>query len=416
MTFIGRRRTRLMVSAHHRNWCFQAGERYWPLSRPKVVIMSIPARFPFAYTADIRTARTVFDSRVLVDTVDVDVPTMSDAECPVVMTWRTSWDGRRPGNAFNTEHEKTEMALRHRGGRFYRRIEANNGEIAHLTADHLPRRERHGYGIDGSVALGNLYDRYLPGGEGRVEAVKKWLTGNFKRQPTEDDIISRTKSDYLSRRAEATELASRLAVIEGVLHVEVCEPKFVVVQKYFNQRDDMPRGVTCCPLVSIFLGEARYGARVGHFGTRQLDARQESRATAMHNLEELIAAYEAQETPVLLHFDDLVISEDLDFRFDGELNGRWRIVAEVVSRFADQIQMMSEATATAWMRLRRVAAMRERDVTREDVDDLYEDVVTLVSLIDGKEMDRQRLLDATEWWNDAPIKLAMGNILGSGPR
>jgi hypothetical protein len=378
--------------------------------------MSIPARFPFAYTADIRTTSSVFDARVLVDTVDVDVPTMSEEECPVVMSWRTSLDARRPGKAFDPKHKTYSFAVRHRNGRFYRQIEPNNNEIASLSADHLPRRERYGYGAEGSVALGNLYDRYLPGGEGRVEAVRKWLAGNFKRQPTEDDILSRTKSDYLKRKAEATELASRLAVIGGVLHVEVCEPKFVVGTMYFNRREDMPRGTTSCPLVAIHLDEARLGARLGHFGTRRIDAKGESRAVSMRQLDELIAEYDAQGTPVLLKFDDLVISEDLDLQFDGELNGRWRVVEEVVSRFADQVQAMPEAMAVAWMRLRRVATMRESEVTREAVDDLYQDILNLVSSIDVKDMDRQRLLDSSEWWNEAPIAFQMGGTPTPSPR
>ncbi|MCS4089217.1 hypothetical protein [Rhizobium sp. BK176] len=378
--------------------------------------MSIPARFPFAYTADVRTARGFFDNRVLVDTVDIDVPTMADAECPVVMTWRTSWDGRRPGNAFVAEHDKKTFVIRHRGGRFYSPVEPNDKGLGHLSEDHLPRRERHGYGAEGSVALGNLYDRYLPGGESRVEAVKKWLTGDFKRQPTESDILSRAKSDYLTRKAEAKKVASRLMVIGGVLHVEVCEPKFVVGTTYFNNRNDMPRGATCCPLVAILLEEAKFGARLPHFGMRRLDAKEETRTASMRQLDELIAYYDTRGTPILLHFDDLEISDDVEFEFDGELNRRWRVVCEVVSMLADQVQMMPEAAAMAWMRLRRVAAMREADVTREAVDDLYEDVVGLVSSIDVKDMDRQRLLDATEWWNDAPIKLEMGHLAGPAPR
>jgi hypothetical protein len=320
------------------------------------------------------------------------------------MAWKTSWDCRRPGNALSAE---ANFEIRHRDGRFYSRVEPNDNRLAYLSADHIPRRGRHEYGVEGSEALGNLYDRHLPGGEDRVEAVKQWLTGKFKRQPTEDDVLSRTKSDYLAKKAEATRLASGLMMIGEVLHVEISEPKLLVNTTYFNRRDDMPVGATFCPLVTIFLGEARFGARIPQFGTRQLDAKEDSRTVSMLELEELISEYDASATPVLLNFGDLVISEDVDFHFDGELNRRWRVVSEVVTIFADNVQTMPEDKAMAWMRLRRVAAMRENEVTLDAVDDTYEDLVDLVSSIDIKDRDRARLLAATEWWNEAPITLEM---------
>ncbi|MBY3151435.1 hypothetical protein HFO56_03405 [Rhizobium laguerreae] len=377
--------------------------------------MSIHARFPFAYKADVVTARGFFDGRLLVDTVNIDVPVMSATDCPVVMTWKTTWNARRPGNSFQAG-EGEAMAIRHRDGRYYLPVKPQAEGLDRLTADHLPGRGRHDYGVDGSEALGALYDRHLPGGDDRARALREWLTGKFKRQPVEDDIQTRSKSDYLVRRAEASELASRLAVIDGVLHVEVCEPKFVVNETYFNSRDDVPPGVTSCPLVAIFVGEARFGARLSHFNVRQLDARAESRVVSMREFDALIKEYDRQGTPVLLYFDDLQVSDDLDFQFDGELNRRWRVVAEVVSLFADQVQTMPEAHAVTWMRLRRIAAMRENEVTREAVDDIYEDVVALVSLIDIKDRDRARLLAAKEWWNDAPITFEMGGRAAPSPR
>ncbi|MBY3433636.1 hypothetical protein HFN89_05685 [Rhizobium laguerreae] len=303
------------------------------------------------------------------------------------------------------------MAIRHRDGRYYLPVKPQADGLDRLTADHLPGRGRHDYGVQGSEALGSLYDRHLPGGDDRARTLREWLTGKFKRQPVEDDIQTRSKSDYLVRKAEASELASRLAVIDGVLHVEVCEPKFVVNETYFNRRDDVPPGVTSCPLVAIFVGEARFGARLTHFNARQLDAKAESRVVSMRELDDLLDEYDRQDTPVLLNFDDLEVSDDLDFKFGGEANRRWRVIGEVVSIFAHQVPTMTEAHAASWMRLRRVVSMPERDVSHEALDGIYEDVVALVSAIDAKDRDRPRLLGATDWWNDAPITLAMG---GSG--
>jgi hypothetical protein len=377
--------------------------------------MSIPARLPFAYSADFFTARGIADRRVLIDTVDVDVPTLSATECPVVMTWRTSWSPRRP-NAKFTEEGGDMFSLRHREGRYFLPVKSQTAGLAHLTADHLPGRGRHDYGVDGSEALGNLYDRHLPGGDDRGRALKGWLTGKFKRQPIEADIVSRSKSDYSDKKTEATAMAARLAVIDGVLHVEVQEPKIVADTYYHNTRPDLPPGSSSCPLLAIFVGEARFGARLPQFGLRQLGAKEESRVVSMRELDDLINEYDRQGTPVLLNFDDLEVSDDLDFKFDGEANRRWRVVSEVVSMLAHQMISMPEEHAMSWLRLRRVATTPENEVTHEALDNVYYDLVSLCSAIDIKDHDRARLLRATEWWNDAPITLEMGGLGTPIPR
>ena len=119
--------------------------------------------------------------------------------------------------------------------------------------------------------------------------------------------------------------------------------------------------------------------------------------------------------PVLL-FDDLVINANVDFKFDRDINSRWRVVGEVVSRFSDLAPTMPDAQFVSWARLRRLAPMPEDGVTIQVLDEVYDDLVGLCMTIDVKDRDRARLLASANWWNDAPVTIDMGSHGASAPR
>lgn len=364
--------------------------------------MTIATRFPFAYKADITTAKGDFRDKVLIGTVDVDIPVLTDAECPVAITWRTDWAYRVPEGRFGDGRGERRY-LRYADGQYYRPIGQKSD--APLTAVQLPGSDIKDHGKDYGGLLSGLYDRHEPGGEDRVTAVRQWQQGKFVRQPLENDILTRTKSDYLQRKAEAERIAERLIVVDGVVHIEVNEPKLAVGTAHFSQRDDMPAGVKKCPLIAVFWGEARFGARLPHFNARAMDAKADNFAVALSELDSLLEDYSEAGTPVLLDFDDLSIDADLCFDFDSEANKRWRAIGEVVSRFSDQASTMPEAQFMSWARLRAVANLREQDVTCDALDGIYDDFITLCSLIDTKDVDRQRLFATADTWNDAVISV-----------
>lgn len=366
--------------------------------------MSIPIRFPFAYKADVATARGYFEGRILVDIVDVDVPTMTSSDCPVVMTWRTDHNYRTPFNHID-KNEGELLSLRYRDGKFYAPVKSYPDVGQQLEVQHLPTRGIHDYGAQGSGALAHLYDRYALGGEERFLALAGWFDGKFRRQPVEGDILRRSKSDRAARREEAHDIARRLAVIDSVVHFEVAEPKFVVGTCHFNRRPDMPTDTRSAPLISIFYEEARFGARLTHFGRRTFDAKPESRAVSMRELDTLLDEYRAEQVPVLLDFDDLEVDDDLDFLFDAEANKRWRLIGDFVSRFSTDIQSMPDTEVLAWLRLRAVASLRENKVTHEALDAAYDDLIALWSTIDNKDRYRAQALALLEWWDEAPISI-----------
>jgi hypothetical protein len=365
--------------------------------------MDIPIRFPFAYKADVATDRGFFDGRVLVDVVEADIPSLTDSECPIMMSWRVYWDSHRPGGS--SEGEGKPMIVRHREGRYYIPLDTL-GDGNHHKAEDLPGRGRHDYGTANS-SLANVYDRHAPGGEERNRALREWFAGKFRRQPVEDDILRRSKSDREARKAEAMEVVSKLAVVDGIVHIQVPEPKLAVDKCYFNTRRDMPPGVSSCPLIAVFLGEARFGARLPHFGTRTLDAKPETRVVALDELDHLLAEYAADDIPVLMNFDSLEIDPSLEFSFNRDINRRWRSVGEVVEHFAGDVMTLSDAGLKAWCRLRRVSALREDEVTAERLDAVYDDFVGLCGTIDRKDRDRERFLAAAEWWDEAPISIGV---------
>lgn len=375
--------------------------------------MHIAARYPFAYkAAAISTSAGVLLDRVLVDTIDVDVPVLSSAKFPVAVSWKTDFNYRTPSASFDEGRGKP-MYIRHHNGRFYRPLgltEASPG----LAAESLPGRGKADFGTDLDGQLAFLSDRRQPSGEDRFKSVRGWLAGKYKRQPKEEDVIWRTDSDYLIRKAEAEVIASRLAVIDGIVHAEVYEPKLAVGTCYFHRRDDMPEGVSNCPLIAIFFGESRFGAQLPHFNSRPLDAKTESLVVSITELAGLLSRFEGQGVPVLLDFDDLAISEDVDFGFDGKINRRWRVVGEAVSRFANQVLTMPTDWFQAWARLRDVSMLSESDVSSDVLDGVYDDYVRLCSTIDAKDRDRARLLEAAEWWNEAEI--SFGASIPMSPR
>ncbi|MCV9964243.1 hypothetical protein OIU34_20365 [Pararhizobium sp. BT-229] len=366
--------------------------------------MSIPIRFPFAYKADIATDRGVFDGRILVDVVEADIPSMTASECPVAMTWRTYGEFHRPGE--KSAGEGKPMIVRHREGRYYIPLQSLEEGKYHKAED-LPGRGRHDYGAEGNKGLANLYDRLAPGGEEKNRALREWFAGKFRRQPVEDDILRRSKSDREARKAEALDVVSRLAIVDGIVHIQVSEPKLAVDTCYFNHRRDMPHGVSSCPLVAVFVGEGRFGARLPHLGSRTLDAKPETLVVAIDELDDLLAEYETAGVPVLMNFDSLEFDPSLPISVDRDINRRWRAIGEVVQRFAGDVMALSDAQLQAWCRLRRVSSMREHEVTREDLDTVYDDLVGLCASIDYKDRDRARLLEMTEWWNDAPISIGL---------
>jgi hypothetical protein len=376
--------------------------------------MTIPARFPFAYKATFATARDFFSDRMLVGTIDVDVPVMTSAECPVAVSWRTDRDQRTPAARFGESQGKSKY-VRHRDGRVYSPLSLR-GEGPGLSVESLPRQDRSDFINDPEGEIAFLFNRPLPGWEDRFKTLKGWLGGKYKRQPKEDDVMMRMNSDYAIRKAEAEAIAPRLAVVDGVVYTQVHEPKLSVSTYYFHRRGDMPEGVSQCPLVSVFLGEARFGAKwPPHSNSQGLDAKAESLVISITELDDLLRSFKDRGLPVLLDFDDLALSDRVEFEFNGEANRRWRVVGEVVSRFADQVLRMPESVFQSWARLRSISMLPETDVTVETLEGAYDDYIRLCSTMDPKDRDRARLMEAAEWWNEAQISLGASLVMSHRP-
>lgn len=368
--------------------------------------MNYLVRFPYAYIArDIFTGKTSYTDKVMVDVVEVDVPRLDGRDFPIVMRWRSHWqavsmDGELPADS-------AECLIRHghREGkdRFYAPFGAFCSATETLTADHLPGRDRHDHGAPGNDVLSHFVDTRSPNGSERYKAVKDWLGGRMKRQPTEADVVYRWNADRDLRRREAEDFASTLVVIDGIVYREIPEPKFLVASEPVHV-DRAGFGMTMCPVISIHLGEAKVGE---YWSTSRhvVDDTDKILPYAMPDIDVLLGRHGSPAAPLHKLFDDLWVADWVDFAFDRDLNARWRILGSVVDQFRSTIGEMDDSVIESWLRLRRVADAKESDVTPNALDDAYDDLVRLANCLDEKSPAKRRFVESLVKWEEAEIHI-----------
>lgn len=345
--------------------------------------------FPYAYVANVSTAKVDDDRRAIVETFEVDVPEVSETDAPVVATWRETDALPRGGWTFE-RHPYIDMHVRHHEGRFYKMAGRRAGSDIVVTAGMLPPPGT--VKFNGNPDVSAMYPSGGTDDHKAQSALYLWYGGRWGRQPTEGDITRRRKSDMAARAVSARELADGLVVVGGVVYQRVAEPKLVLVHDYATEWS-----------ARVVLGEAGFSGRFDRtdigFGNDHIEILNLAEAGTA-----LAGFTDGGPNSLRPYATDIRILDDRPFVFDSARNSLWRAAGAVVADLATDLRSMAPVDLTAWGKLRDFAEAREESLTETDFEAAMTHVEVLRLNLDPKNTVLADLFDALDrLWEAAPI-------------
>lgn len=324
---------------------------------------------PFAYKADVtlRNGRVLRD-KVFVDTVRIDVPEFFESAAQTVLRWQETPTLPVPhAGSAGVAYEVVWL-----DGRYYISTALQAGDL------------RSGGTPNGVGALVKMVDTHVVGPY--AVALRDWKQGK-RGHPTEN-IVARTRSEYLGSRKKVERIGQELIVVGDAIFRECATPKLVCGMAHQYHWTDQG---AVYPSVKTYEINCRQTLRQGF----SLCDFEEAPTETVHGAE-IYSSFEGLE----------IIAPHL-LAYDIDLAEKKFFVRRYLDKFMIELDYNSREDVLAIVELKAVATMRDDELSNAVFDHLLPHLETLRGLIDPLDHSARAEYDEMlARMEHAPISLA----------